>query len=465
MSTAERSVAWNTAGRAYFEELNKRLRVVYTGEGDEVDLDLEDPRTEAQGEQVIREVIELNRLGHAAKARELFDPAYAPVFPWIKRNQHQAAFVTILGPDELLVRRGAAWQGDAAMFHLRGGEAMPVIGVMGACRSRNRDHLVLARPSGLEIRDARAGLGGTPVATIPWPEPSILRPTGMTQEQEDTWEEPSWPLQVEQLEVSDDGMRIAVSCYRQGILLASRHRGEPTWQRLLPQAQLAFHDDPGFAPSAGDMTHVAISRDGTRLAWGNQSSPHFLGEVGPGGQVAHYATVGNASEYPHYACFSGDGDVVALNSCHFYNGATVAFAWPGNRGKELAAYEEHEEAPVIENSLRVYAACWLPKDVANAIVGRETEHPGMFALAGSGLLRIQLATGPLGSAQGFGSSASSIDFCPESKRLALGSYSGFVHLYDPYEEELPGRIDGFRPRRELVRWALWKDLPHGPIRW
>ena len=30
MSTAELSVAWNAAGRAYFEELNKRLRVVYS---------------------------------------------------------------------------------------------------------------------------------------------------------------------------------------------------------------------------------------------------------------------------------------------------------------------------------------------------------------------------------------------------------------------------------------------------
>ena len=58
-----------------------------------------------------------------------------------------------------------------------------------------------------------------------------------------------------------------------------------------------------------------------------------------------------------------------------------------------------------------------------------------------------------------------MDFCPESRRFALAGYSGFVHLYDPYEEEHPGRIDGVRARREVARWAFWPRLPNGPIRW
>lgn len=176
-------------------------------------------------------------------------------------------------------------------------------------------------------------------------------------------------------------------------------------------------------------------------------------------------TVGNLSEYPHYACFSDDGRYVALNSCHFYNGATAAFAWDGNRGLNLAPYEDHPQAPCIDDSLRVYAACAVDRAAMNAVSHNLADSAGGFVLAGSGLLKSCGPTGELGFAQGFRSSAGSIDFCPETRQLALSSYSGFVHLYDPYEDELPGRIDGYRARREIARWLMWEHLPAGPLRW
>jgi hypothetical protein len=213
------------------------------------------------------------------------------------------------------------------------------------------------------------------------------------------------------------------------------------------------------------MTHVAISRDGTRLAFGCQDAGHFLAEIGEGGDPAWYATVGHLSEYPHHAVFSDDGRFVALNSCHFYQGATIAVDWDQSRGASLEAYEQHELAPCIEGGLRVYASAWLDKPVLNAMMGREVKSDGAFALAGNGVLRVVTAKGARAAVQGFGSSAGSMDFCPESKRLAVASYSGFVHLYDPYTEELPGRIDGVRPRREVLRWALWEHLPDGPVCW
>jgi hypothetical protein len=175
--------------------------------------------------------------------------------------------------------------------------------------------------------------------------------------------------------------------------------------------------------------------------------------------------VGSLIDYPHNACFSDDGRYAALNSCHFYNGATIVFAWEGRRGVILAPYEEHEEAPCIDRDLAVYASCWLDRSVLLSIPEVAAEEDGLFALAGSGILRGCTPRGALAFAQGFGSSASSIDFCPESRRLAIGSYSGFVHLYDPWQEELPGRIDGFRARREIARWLMWDGLPNGPLRW
>lgn len=463
----ELSRTWNEAGRAYFSEYSRRLAALYTEVEPSGDLSLADPRSAELGEAVLQQVVALHARGEWARARERFDPAYAPLLPQIRQNRQQLGFVTILGPDALLVRRGNPWDREGTTFHLSGGTATPIADLRGVARSRNRDHLVLARSSGLELRDARAGLAGLsgpPVATIPWPDGAILRPNGLPPEVD--WEADEGPLKIEQLAVSDDGMRVVVSAYRQGILLASRHPGTPPWTLLWPDARPPWQEgpiDPGDAPRAGDMTHVALSRDGRRLAFGSQDAGHFLAEIGPRGEVSWYATVGHPSEYPHQACFSDDGRFVALNSCHFYQGATVCFDWEGHRGVNLARYQVHDAAPCIDDGLRVYAACWLDPALVGAIAGRES--PGGFALAGNGVLRICEPSGTLIAAQGFGSSASSIDFCPESRRLAVAGYSGFVHLYDPFEEEREGRIDGFRARRELARWVLWEHLPGGPVRW
>jgi hypothetical protein len=466
----ELSAAWNEKGRAYFTDYSQRLEKLYAGDTD-VDLDLEDPRTEEDGDAVVNAIIELNAKGEWARARELFDPAYSPVFEWIKSNDSQLGFVTILGPDQLLVRNGSPWQKDGTMYFLDGGKATEVRDAIGATRSRNRDHLVLARSTGLTWHDPRAGIAGItrePLATLPWPGMDILRPQGLDEAQQAAWSTDETSFDVEQMQVSDDGTRVVVSCYRQGILLASRRPGDPPWQLLMPTALAPYYEadeDSVDAPSCGDMTHVAISRDGTRLAWGSQDSRHFTAEIGDDGVPTWYATVGHISEYPHFAAFSDDGGHVAFNSCHFYNGATIAFEWEGNRGKDLESYEVHGEAPVIEDNLRVYAGCWLPKDVLDAVMQRSVDSPGAFALAGSGILRCMNTKGQLGFVQGFGSSASSMDFCPESRRFAVAGYSGFVHLYDPYEEEHTGRIDGVRARREVARWAFWPRLPNGPIRW
>ena len=462
----ELSAAWNAAGRAHFLALNPLLERLYGGE--DVAIDQRDSRTEADGNAVIAQIVALNATGDGARARELFDPAYAPVLPWIKSERKQLRFVTILGPDELLVVHGAPWLRANAAYHLRGGSATRLPGILCIARSRNRDYLIVGRAAGLAVYDARAGvagLDGPPIAELPWPPLSILMPGGLTAARAATWEPTGAELQLESLRCSDDGKRIVVSCYRQGILLASLHAGDPPWQLLHPDARPPYDRDPdGEPPRAGDMTHVAISRDGTRLAWGSQDTPHYTAEITTRGEAVWYATVGNLSEDPHDACFSDDGRFVALNSCHFYNGATVAFAWEGNRGAKLAADEAHQAAPLIDGTLRVYASCWLPADVLSAIGDRPTTD-GAFALAGSGVLRVVGRTGKLALVQGFGSSAASIDFCPEARRLAIGSYAGMVHLYDPYTAELPGRIDGVRPRRELARWCFWGGLPNGPIRW
>ncbi|MCB9603902.1 MAG: hypothetical protein H6720_26580 [Sandaracinus sp.] len=459
---AELSALWNELGRAYNGEFSERLTRFYGGNRD-VDLGLEDPRTQELGDAVMNEVIAMHAAGEGDAIRATFDPTHRSLLGWIEQTNRQLPFVTMLGPDELLVRRGGPWQHDAQLLHLRGHDVSVLDDVLGVCRSRNRDHLVFARAAGLEFRDARAGLDAPATASIAWPSLEIFRPRGLPADAEWSPDDDDGFL-VEQMQVSDDGMRVVVSCYRQGILLGSRHLGEPDWTLLWPDARPPY-STRDEAPSAGDMTHVAISRDGTKVAFGCQDAGHFVAEIDAIGEPVWYATAGYLSEYPHHACFSDDGRYVAFNSCHFYHGATVCFDLEGHRGVDLEPYEESAEAPCIDGQLRVYAACWLDRGVVESIAGKQAKSNGAFLLAGAGILRVIATNGALGAVQGFGSSASSVDFDPETRRIALASYAGFVHVYAADEEELPGRIDGVRPRRELYRWLTWEQLPNGPIRW
>ncbi len=476
------STAWNTAGRGFFVDQSERLTKFYGGDS-EIKLEGADPRSAAQGRAVLKEVIRLNRAGKWHQARELFDPAYAPLFSEIKKSDTSLPFVTILGPDEFLVRRGGAWTTNSQVFHLKGGTAKVLHGVSAAARSSDRATLALAKPGvGIEMRNARAGLTSKVLGMLPWPSMAMLKPTGLTAAHDTRWAaDDSKALALEQLAVSNDGKRVAISCYRQGILLGSLRRGEPTWQLIFPSTKAPWKFGNDFAPDndeehltfSADMLHVALSGDGNRLAFGCQDSEHFLLDVSNGKKPALHATVGQASEYPHHACFSADGDVVALNSCHFYHGATRGFVWPGKPGAKLAAYTASKRAPEIDKSLRVYASAWLEPGVWVAIndarraAGEKPKRDpeGTFALAGNGVLRGVATTGGVLFAQTFGSSASSMDFCPESHRLVVASYSGFVHVFDPYQNELPGRAEGYRARRELKRWVMWAHLKGGPICW
>lgn len=464
----ELSQKWNEIGRAHFTRYSSQLEKLYAGE--RIELDHTDPRTEADGDAVVEHIIALNKAGEGWRAHEMFDPAHSPLMGWIKSNEAQLGHVAMMGLDDILVRQGSPWQQDGVTYHLHGSTATVMPDMLGFRRSRNRDHIVVARGDGLYFYDARegvAGLGRAPRAKLLWPPMSVLKPDGMTAEQEAEWTEnqdDDKKLLVEHLSISDDGMRVVMTAYRQGILLASLHPGHKPWTLLYPNlAQPWVREDRAYT-RAGDMTHADISRDGTRLAWGSQDSSHYTATINERGEPELYALIGPLSEYPHDARFSDSGKSVTFNSCHFYNGATIAFQWEGNQGKNLESYEQHEEAPCIDGNLRVYASCYLPADVFAAILGEPTESGG-FCLAGSGILRIISGTNGMVVVQGFGSSASAIDYDPEEKRLVLTSYSGYVHVYDPFQAEEPGRIDGVKARKETARWALWPRLPNGPVRW
>ena len=82
-------------------------------------------------------------------------------------------------------------------------------------------------------------------------------------------------------------------------------------------------------------------------------------------------------------------------------------------------------------------------------------------MAGASALTIVTPSGEVLHELMFGSSASGIDYCPATKTLVLGSYSGFLHFLKPMEIDPYGM--GWRPPKELKRWCFLKN--RAPFQW
>jgi hypothetical protein len=204
------------------------------------------------------------------------------------------------------------------------------------------------------------------------------------------------------------------------------------------------------------MTHCALSSDGRFVAYGSQDEGHYLDFIADDGTARRWATIGHRSEYPHDACFSDDGEFASLNSCHFYNGATVGVKVSDVEGLITPNYEDHPAVRLLNAYLRVYSSTWLPADATGS-------GSAGFALCGLSFLNCVTPSGAVAFEQYFGSSASAIDYCPKARRLIVSSFSGFLHVYDVDAMEAPDRAIGFNARKEVYRWVLWKGRE--PFRW
>jgi hypothetical protein len=427
---------WNALGRAHCRLIAQQIAAMTEDPNENGDRFTwpNDKRDPAMAAAVIAEVQRLNAVGRWHEAKALFDPAHEPFISVLDQNAQSLPCVTILGIDNYLVRTGEAYKDDTITLHINGNVITPRPDILASAASPNHNHFLIVKADGFWISDS---LDGHPTGHIAWMEQHT-------------------PQAIDNVQIADDGQTIAcVAGDESGVWLAQVSETSAAWHRVYPtDAFLATEtdDDQWF----DSMMHCALSPDGRFIAYGSQCYGHFIDAVLPDATTRRWAEIGYHSEYPHHACFSEDGTFVAMNSCHFYNGATVCASVVPNEGAHTDCYEESEHVKAIDTSLRVYASAWLPAGIA----GHDT---GIFALGGVGYLNSPDPFGKVIFRQEFGSSASSMDFCPKTRRLVLASYSGFIHVYDVDSEESPDRVCGYKARKELYRWILWKG--HEPFRW
>lgn len=423
------SLTWNKLGRDHATSISARLADFHEGRAENVKLD-DDPRDAAMASRVVNHVQRLNGQGRWRDARSLFDPAHEPLIPLLDELGNNLPRVAILGPNEFLVRTGTSYTSGKTL-HLAADGARERSDMLTFAVSPDHDTFLVVTVDGFKTK---AGLDGTTISHWPWPPECN-------------------PQSIDEICVANGGRRIAFADEGLGMWVGSAPASGPRWVAL--SLEEAGSTKPSSEPWSDSMMHCALSPDGDLVATGSQCADHCIDVIDVQGDTRRVAVHRPASEYPHNACFSGDGRFVAFNSCHFYNGATFSVpVWPS--ASAAAVRGKDGSSDPINKYLRVYASTWLPPQSFDGC-------PGAFVLCGNGLMTCVTPAGAILFEQFFGSSAGAVDYCWKTRQLVVTSYSGFMHVFDLSATELAGRVVGYNPRREEYRWILWKG--QDPFRW
>ncbi|KAF1067436.1 MAG: hypothetical protein GAK45_01660 [Pseudomonas citronellolis] len=352
----------------------------------------------------------------------------------LPQEQGQAIPTVCWLPDgSLLARIGAPYL-PGKVVRIHGDEVSEVDGVEHFGRCPQRRYFAKATAEGVRVHD---GWDGPQTAFCPWPKGTEGIPEGFTVA---PLEHPPTPTRLIPF---PDGRRVLLAS-SDGIFVL----GESAAQRLLPDPQ-ALRDEFGYAradqpdeeQAVGiSMEHVALSADGRLIAAGHQCSQHAVFDE----HLQAIADIGPHGEYPHFALFSADGRTLALNACHFYNGATLAVQVDRIPGLRSEFYQEDVDGQqVVEEGARVYAGI----GVADTFILGDAY----------GYLRTVGLDGDLRWQHYIGSTLCDMDLSDDGRTLAVSTFAGYISLIElDAGRRQPYQI-GTGEHFETRRWLFWKD--------
>lgn len=384
---------------------------------------------------VLAALREANARGDWAAFREAWPPAHEPLIPWLESHGRSIPVVRFLRDGSLLVRVGAPHDAEARTIQLDGNAArpLPTVGFFGTCPRRR--FFAIARADGVEVRE---GLDGTRRVLCPWPRGTEGVPSDFTVEPIDG------PHAATQLVVFPGGDRVLMSSeYGTFVMTANgATRLGPTAERMRSFLEWNRDENPGEIATIGvSMQHCAVSHDGSLIAVGDQDSQHCIYDA----ELRLLCEIAPGSEYPHYACFSADDSVLALNACHFYSGLTL-----GVRTADLRAGADEVPTIELEDGARVYAAAVRGDQF---LIGDASGYVRAFDLQGRALWQHFV-----------GSTVGDIDVSTDGRTMAVSTYAGFVSIVrlDAGRRQ-PYQI-GTGEHYEERRWIFWKDEA-APLIW
>ncbi|MFV0678710.1 WD40 repeat domain-containing protein [Ottowia sp.] len=449
-ATATSAQEWKAAVYAYAADLN-----AYIARGDACNwkgMDDHDraPDTSKLLEHMLTQLHAANAQGTEsaiAAFRAQWPPLYEATFPLLEDNSQDFAGLAWLPDGALMVRTGSYYE-PGQVFKIHGVQVaeMPEVDMFGL--SPNQQVLALVAPGSDVVRLVKSA-DQTPLAQFNLPDGSEGLPPGFTTQSvegdssSDNGYEGLNVNTLVQIIPFDDASGVVV-VQNTGVFLVTASG----IRRLLPTADDLQEEMEGAEPYPVhlDMAHAAISPDGRWIVCGSQDSCHCVFNA----QGELIDCIDPHSEYPHHAAFFADGRHVAFNACHLYNGATMAVAVDALGSIQSDHYEEHPAVTDIDTSARVYASA----AVDDALVLGDA----------NGYLWVRNPKGELQWKQHLGSTINAMAASADGKRLAVGSYSGTVHIIDLTNTQAAPEQIGVRARREVRRWLFWKQQ-NRPLAW
>jgi hypothetical protein len=380
-----------------------------------------------------------NKQGDTSELRDNWPPAHQPLIPHLEQNGQSIPTLCYLDDGSVLARIGAPYEdGRTVRLIADQVEEHPEMGFFGRCP--NRKYFAVCGDGGIEIRD---GWSGPTTATCRWPTGLEGIPQGVPAKPFDSKPIPTAVIPF------PDGLRVLLVS-SDGIFVLSETRAVrllPTESGIKEFAEWSLKEHPGDSPIPElSMEHAAISPSGRFIAVGSQDSTHLVFNS----DFELVADVGPMSEYPHYAIFSTDESMLAVNSCHFYNGITLGIKTSLLPGLFTESWKEDEKVPILEDGARVYGGVSRYDEF---IIGDAGGYVRAFDFDGNFRWEVFI-----------GSSIGSIDISPDLKTLVVSTYAGFISLIQLDAGTQPDYQIGVGEHQELYRWIFWKN-ERAPLIW
>jgi len=430
---------WNERIAAYAQAVNAYVDAGQTQGWENAGNEPKHPDVAHLVDAAVDAVRQANKSGNVENLRKEWFPTHQPLIPLLEQNGQSIPTVCILDDGSVLARIGAPYEGGRTV-RLTGNqvEDHPEIGFFGRCP--NRRFFAVCGDKGIDIRD---GWNGPTTATCRWPTGTEGIPSGIPAEPFHTAPTPTavipFPDGLKALLVSSDGIFV-LSETRAARLL-------PTESDIKEFAEWSLKEHPNDSPILDlSMEHAAISPTGRFIAVGSQSSTHLVFDA----NLDIVADVGPMSEYPHYAIFSADESMLAVNSCHFYNGITLGVRTELLPGLTSERWEKDERIPILDENARVYAGVSRNDEF---IIGDAGGYVRAFDFDGNFRWQVFI-----------GSSIGSIDITPDLKTLVVSTYAGFISFIELDAGSKPDFQIGVGDHREAYRWIFWKN-ERAPLIW
>lgn len=433
MDRTELSKRWREQSKAYYDAVNDYVERGNTQgwENMEGEAEPNDPR-EPIADDVIAAVREANARGEWQTLREQFPPAHGPFIKYLEEGGQSIPVIAQLVDGRIIALIGTPYQ-DYMVVLIDGDSVSLIPDVITFGRSPDRTFWALAFENHIEIR-----------AT--WDGPALAKlsyPTGLEGMPAEIKIDPlEGNLTITQLIPFPDGKRVLLVS-PSGIFVLAEEEVRllyPPEEETREAWQYQIEDDPEDTEyfTSLSMEHGAVSPDGKLIAVGCQDSKHLIFDE----NLNLVGDVGNICDYPHYALFNSNSSMVAINSCHFYNGITIGVKTSQLPGLETESYEEDKRIVTLDDQARVYAA---------------VHRLGEFIIGdANGYLRSFDETGKQQWQHFIGSSIGDIDVSPDGKTLIVSTYAGFLCVLDMDTGEKDPFTIGTSKHRERRRWIFWK---------